>query len=46
MFLAIETVFRRKIPAKFSDTLNIAGFAVLILLMLVVTAHDIFRLVF
>lgn len=43
-FLLIETVFRRRIPAKVSDGLNIAGFAVLIILMLAITAHDIFRL--
>lgn len=43
-FLLVETLSRRKIPAKVSDGLNIAGFALLILLMLAVTAQDIFRL--
>lgn len=43
-FLLAETVSRRKIPARIADGLNIAGFALLILLMLAVTAQDIFRL--
>lgn len=43
--LAVETVSRRKIPAKISNIINIAGFGILIVLMLAVTAHDIFRLV-
>jgi regulator of sigma E protease len=42
--LAAETVSRRKIPAGISNFINIAGFGILILLMLAVTAHDIFRL--
>ena len=43
--LGIETISRRKIPARVSDIINIAGFSILIILMLAVTAHDIFRLV-
>ncbi len=43
-FLLVETISRRRIPAKVADGLNIGGFALLILLMLAVTAHDIFRL--
>lgn len=42
--LLIETLTRRRIPSKISDSLNIGGFVVLILLMLAVTANDIFRL--
>ena len=44
-FLAVETVIRRRIPASVANALNTAGFAILILLMLAVTAHDIFKLV-
>ncbi|HEY4473635.1 MAG TPA: M50 family metallopeptidase, partial [Candidatus Paceibacterota bacterium] len=44
-FLAIETVFRRKIPSRFSNALNTLGFVLLIALMVAVTAHDISRLV-
>ncbi|OGG44288.1 hypothetical protein A2841_02830 [Candidatus Kaiserbacteria bacterium RIFCSPHIGHO2_01_FULL_48_10] len=44
-FLAVETVVRRKIPIGVSNTLNTIGFALLIALMIAVTAHDISRLV-
>lgn len=44
-FLIVETVSRKPFPPKLARTLNFAGFALLILLMLAVTAHDIFRLV-
>lgn len=45
LFLGLETIFRRKIPTKTAQVVNAAGFAILILLMLAVTAHDIFRLI-
>jgi regulator of sigma E protease len=45
LFIAIEAVVRRKIPHSFATRTNAAGFALLILLMLVVTFHDIARLV-
>ncbi len=44
-FLAYEAVTRRRIPAKVADGLNIGGFAILIILMIAITAHDIWRLV-
>ncbi len=44
-FLGIEAVFRRKIPSRFSNVLNTIGFVLLIVLMVAVTAQDIFRLV-
>lgn len=44
-FLGIEAVMRRKIPPAAAHAVNTAGFAILILLMLLVTAHDIGRLV-
>ncbi len=43
-FLAVETVIRRPIPSQVANALNTVGFAILILLMLAVTANDIFRL--
>lgn len=43
-FLAVETVIRRPIPIAIANTLNTIGFAILILLMLAVTANDIFKL--
>lgn len=43
-FLAVETVIRRPIPVQIANTVNAVGFAILILLMLAVTAHDIFKL--
>lgn len=44
-FLAVETVIRRPVPHSFANAINAIGFAILILLMLAVTAQDIFRLV-
>lgn len=44
-FVIVETATRKRIPPKFANALNFAGFALLILLMLAVTAHDIIRLV-
>ncbi len=43
-FLLIESIIRRPISPKFVQKANFVGFALLIVLMLVVTAHDIFRL--
>ena len=43
-FLAVETVTRRPIPHVVANTVNFVGFALLILLMLAVTANDIFKL--
>ena len=44
LFVFIEAIIRRPIPAKFTKWLNNVGFAFLILLMIAVTAHDIFKL--
>ena len=44
LFVLIEAITRRPIPKKFVGIANTAGFAVLIILMLVVTGHDIFKL--
>ncbi len=43
-FLLIETVKGSRINPKFTNTANIIGFAILILLMLFVTYHDIVKL--
>ena len=44
LFVIIESVIRRPLPRKFQAWVNAAGFAFLILLMLVVTASDIFKI--
>lgn len=44
-FLAAESIFRKKIPLSVSNALNAVGFALLILLMIAVTAQDVARLV-
>jgi regulator of sigma E protease len=44
LFVIIEAVTRRPIPQGVAGALNMAGFALLILLMLVVTGSDIFKL--
>ncbi|MDE2079028.1 MAG: site-2 protease family protein [Patescibacteria group bacterium] len=43
--LAVETVIRRPVPPKIANAINAVGFAALIILMVVVTAHDVLRLV-
>ena len=47
-FLAVDAVslllFRRKVPEKYQAAVNMAGFAVLMGFMLVVTVHDVFKL--
>lgn len=45
LFVLIESVIRRPIKASVAHAVNAVGFIFLILLMLVVTAHDIFRIV-
>ena len=45
LFVVIETVIRKPIHHTVANTLNLVGFALLILLMLAVTAQDIVRLV-
>ncbi len=47
-FLAVDTVcmtlFRRKVPEKYQAAVNMAGFALLMGFMLLVTVHDVFKL--
>ncbi len=45
LFVIIEGIIRRPISAKIAQSVNAVGFMALILLMLVVTAHDIFKIV-
>ena len=45
LFVIIESVIRRPIKASVAHAVNAVGFVFLILLMLVVTAHDIFKIV-
>lgn len=45
LFVIIEGIFRRPLPARFAGAVNGVGFAFLVLLMVVVTVHDIFKLV-
>ncbi len=44
-FVAIESITRRKIHAGVAGALNILGFAAIILLMLVITYHDVIKIV-
>ncbi len=44
LFIIVEAIIRRPLPEKVSVYFSIAGFALLILLMLVVSFHDVARL--
>lgn len=44
LFVAIEAIIRRPINAKISERVNMVGFTLLLILMVVVTGHDIFTL--
>jgi regulator of sigma E protease len=41
LFVAIEAVSRRRIPPRFFNAVNAAGFALLIFLMILITVHDV-----
>ena len=45
LFVLLETLFRRKIPTTFVNVVNLAGFALLMILMIVVTFKDIVKLI-
>lgn len=45
LFVIIESIIRRPIKPSVARTVNAVGFALLVLLMVVVTAHDIFNIV-
>ena len=44
VFVLIEAITKKKIPPKVEGIVNTVGFALLMLLMLIVTGHDIFNL--
>lgn len=44
LFVIIESVIRRPMPSVFVQGVNLAGFAFLILLMVVITASDLFKI--
>lgn len=44
LFVIIESISRRRIPAKFANAVNMAGFALLMVLMIAVTWKDIAKL--
>jgi regulator of sigma E protease len=44
LFVIIEAIIRRPLPAYATRVVNTIGFGMLILLMLVVTAHDVFKI--
>ena len=44
LFVIIEAVIRRPLNPKIAERVNMVGFALLILLMVAVSAHDIFKL--
>ncbi len=44
LFLLIEAITRREIPPKIVQYSNLLGFVLLILLMIVVTSHDVIKL--
>lgn len=44
LFVLIETITRRPINIKVANTLNLFGFLLLILLMIVITVSDVFKL--
>lgn len=45
LFVIIESIIRRPIKPRIAQVVNAVGFVSLILLMVVVTAHDIFKIV-
>jgi len=45
LFVAIEGITRRRIPAKFTNWVNLVGFALLMILMIAVTFNDVAKLV-
>jgi len=45
LFVIVESIIRRPIKASAARAINSVGFAMLVLLMVIVTAHDIFKIV-
>lgn len=45
LFVGLEGIFRRRIPTLVAQTLNLAGFGLIIILMVLVTYQDIARMI-
>jgi regulator of sigma E protease len=45
LFVVIEGIIRRPLKASISNAVNATGFALLVLLMVVVTLHDVYKLI-
>jgi regulator of sigma E protease len=45
LFVAIESAIRRRINAKFTNAVNLVGFGLLVILMILVTWQDVARLI-
>ncbi len=45
LFVALEGIFRRRIPAGFANTVNAVGFTLLMILMVAVTWKDVAKLI-
>lgn len=46
LFVVIEAIIRKPIPHRFTNIVNAVGFSILIALMVLVTFHDIWKLLF
>ncbi len=44
LFIIIEGIIRKPLPVKFTNSINLIGFGLLMLLMIIVTYHDIVKL--
>ena len=45
LFVCIEGIIRRRISSKFVNTVNVIGFVILMILMVVITFRDVFKLI-
>ncbi len=45
LFVLLETITRRKLPIQATQWMNLIGFSILIILMVVITVHDVIQLV-
>jgi regulator of sigma E protease len=45
LFVIIEAITRKPLNPKIAERVNMVGFALLILLMIVISAHDIYTLI-
>jgi regulator of sigma E protease len=45
LFVILESIFRRRIPITFANVVNLVGFTLLMILMVVITYRDVLNLV-